>query len=153
MTKTALTLVTLGVLASTHALDWDTGVFGENDATAEPEHATYDDEAASASLDERDLEQIEGAVENMAQQFKAQLTEHITEQMRQSKLGSSKLGQSQVASKSVGLHMAVSNNQYEKVVKLLESGSDPNAATASGMSPLHVASEEGNLQVVACFIN
>ena len=94
-------------------------------------------------LDEQERAHIDGAVQQLAAQFKAQLTEHITEQVRAAKSGESKLGLSKVAPRISELQHAVANNQYEKAVKLLEDGADPNTASPSLMTPLHTAAEAG----------
>ena len=110
---------------------------------AEPAHAN--DEA----LDERDKAQIENAVKSLASQFKRELTEHITEQVRAAKTGESKFGQSKIATSISALQFAAANNQYEKVVKLLsEENADPNVATPSLLTPLHTAAEAGYKDVV-----
>ena len=110
-----------------------------------------DDDAAvvtETELTSQDQQEIENAVEQMAAQMKAKLTEHITEQVKQSKAGASKIGMSKVAGPSMALHMAAANNQFEKVLKLLEDGADVDAVTPSQLTPLHAASEGGYKDVV-----
>ena len=106
------------------------------------------DPEGDAGLDEREEQQIETAAANMASQFEAQLKQHITEQVKASKAGGSKLAQSRVAGPSMHLHAAAGNNQYEKVAKLLASGADVNAAHPAALSALHVACEGGYRDVV-----
>ena len=115
-------------------------IFGGEEAPEVPE--------ADTNLDDRDIEQIEGAVENMAAQFKDQLKEHITEQVRASKAGGSKLAQSRIAGPQVALQAAVHNNQYEKVAKLLADGVDPNGPGPTALTPLHAAADGGYKDVV-----
>ena len=117
--------------------------FGFNPFGAFMGGGNTEQQANDEGLDERDRAQIEGAVKQLASQFKAQLTEHITEQVKAAKTGESKLGQSRIAASISELQFAVANNQFEKAVKLLRDGADPNTATPSLMTPLHTAAEAG----------
>lgn len=116
------------------------GMFGDAEPLGEEGEA----------LDEREMAQIEGAVENLASQFKAQLASHIKEQVRASKLGQSKVVGTGGAPE---LQLAVANNQYEKVTRLLADGADPNAQhPMSLMTPLHHAADAGYKDIVDALI-
>ena len=91
---TLLTILALSVSAERYSF---ANIFGSEEEPEEP----------VAALDDNDMEQIEGAVENMAAQFKEQLKEHISEQVRASKAGGSKLAQSRIAGPQVALQAAV----------------------------------------------
>ena len=132
---TLLTILALSVSAERYSF---ANIFGSEEEPEEP----------VAALDDNDMEQIEGAVENMAAQFKEQLKEHISEQVRASKAGGSKLAQSRIAGPQVALQAAVHNNQYEKVAKLLSDGVDPNGPGPTALTPLHAAADGGFKDVV-----
>ena len=95
------------------------------------------DPEGDAGLDEREEQQIETAAANMASQFEAQLKQHITEQVKASKAGGSKLAQSRVAGPSMHLHAAAGNNQYEKSRNCLRR-SRRECCPSCALSALHI---------------
>ena len=106
------------------------------------------DKEVAAELDEAELSSIDETVEGLANQFSEQVKHHIQEQMKAHKVSKSKFAQSKVAVQVSPLHIAVSNNQYDTVAKLLGSGADPNTQTPSGMTPLHSAADQGFRDIV-----
>jgi ankyrin repeat protein len=45
------------------------------------------------------------------------------------------------------LHNSITADRYPTAVHLLENGANPNAATDSGLTPLHYAAKSGCVQV------
>lgn len=106
------------------------------------ERVSIDGFGAFGDAEEEDEEeqlsdQEQEAAETLAGQLADQIKGQIKDQMRASKLGRSRIAQTDE------LTLATANNQYERVEKLLAGGANPDGPPEARSAPLHAAAEQG----------
>lgn len=93
----------------------------------------------------------DASIDNVVEQLTSQLKSHLRTQMRSMKMGGGAMGSKLASSKLTSLtelHIAVANNQYEVVERLLAEGANPNVKSPAQMTPLHSAADGGYKDIV-----